>query len=194
MGPRFVPSPVQAAQATRCLPTHCLQVQRDFSPPCPRLSFRARPIRCALCLFWGADLWLRPSRRMSTIQNLRKSLVRNWKPVCSLVGDALSGAKFAPFWLWLAPASPLHPAGDGPVRSQLALLWYCSALRPVNGLAVPWVRAFHSLILSLLLSHSLGCCLTLVPSNCPQAIQAQSLPQAVSPALLRSAPTCWWWI
>ena len=28
---------------------------------------------------------------MSTIQNLRKSLVRNWKPVCSLVGDAVSG-------------------------------------------------------------------------------------------------------
>ena len=28
--------------------------------------------------------WLRPSWQMSTIQNLRKSLVRNWKPVCTL--------------------------------------------------------------------------------------------------------------
>ena len=44
-----------------------------------------------VCLSWGADLWLRPSQHMSTIQNLRKSLVRNWKPVCSLVGDAVSG-------------------------------------------------------------------------------------------------------
>ena len=82
---------------------------------------------------------------MSTIQNLRKSLVRNWKPVCSLVGYALSGAQFAPFWLWLAPASHLPP-GDGPVLSQLALLWYCSVLCSVNGLAVFWVRAFCRLI------------------------------------------------
>ena len=52
----------------------------------PSLSF-CMQVLCALYLFWGADLWLRPSRRMSTIQNLRKSLVRNWKPVCSLVGE-----------------------------------------------------------------------------------------------------------
>ena len=59
---------------------------------------------------------------MSTIQNLRKSLVRNWEPVCSLVGDALSGSEFAPF-----PSLCLLPlAGDGPARRQLALLWNCS--------------------------------------------------------------------
>ena len=85
-------------------------------------------VGCALCLFWGADLRLRPSRRMSTIQNLRKSLVRNWKPVCSLVGCALSGAQFAPFYLWLALASPLPPAFGGgwaslqPASSSLVLL------------------------------------------------------------------------
>ena len=55
---------------------------------------------------------------MSIIQNLRKSLVRNWRPVCSAVGDAISGAEFAPF------PSPLPPAcgGDGPVCSRLAPL------------------------------------------------------------------------
>ena len=95
------------------------------------------PVWCTLCLFWGADLWLQPSRRMSTIQNLRKSLVINWKPVCSLVGDALSGAEFASFRLWLAPASPLPPMGAGPVRSRLALLWCCSVVCSVNRLAVP---------------------------------------------------------
>ena len=30
-------------------------------------------LRCAVCLFWGADLWLRPSWWMSTIQNPRKT-------------------------------------------------------------------------------------------------------------------------
>ena len=32
---------------------------------------------------------------ISTVQNLRKSLVRNWKPAHSLIGDALSVAEFA---------------------------------------------------------------------------------------------------
>ena len=59
---------------------------------------------------------------MLTIQNLRKSLVRSWRPVCSVVGDAFSGAEFVPF------PSPLPPAshGAGPVCSWLALLWTCS--------------------------------------------------------------------
>ena len=59
---------------------------------------------------------------MSTIQNLRKSLVRNWRPVCSLVGGAISGAEFAPF------PSPLPPASGtaGLVHSGLVLLWDCS--------------------------------------------------------------------
>ena len=59
---------------------------------------------------------------MSTIQNLREFLVRNWKPVCSLVRDAVSGAAFAPF------PSPLPQAGDGLVCSWLARLWNCSVL------------------------------------------------------------------
>ena len=61
--------------------------------------------------------------RMSTIQNLRKSLVGNWRPVCSVVGDAVFGAEFAPF------PSPLPPAsgGAGPVCSWLAPL---DLLRP----------------------------------------------------------------
>ena len=55
---------------------------------------------------------------MSTVQNLGKSLVRNWRPVCSAVGDIISGAEFAPF------PSPLPPAygRDGQVHSRLAPL------------------------------------------------------------------------
>ena len=67
------PSQVQAAQATRCL-------ARALSPgwgeggecliasPIPAARFPGCAVgahlRCATCLFWGTDLWLRPSRQM----------------------------------------------------------------------------------------------------------------------------------
>ena len=59
---------------------------------------------------------------MSTNQNLRRSLVRNWRPFCSVVGDAVFGAEFSPF------PSPLPPAsgGAGQVHHRVALLWTCS--------------------------------------------------------------------
>ena len=81
--------------------------QCAFSPLRSQPQFPGAPVRCALCPFWEADFWLRPSRQMSTIQNFSKSLVRDWKSVCSLVGDAISGAEFAPF------PSPLPPASSG---------------------------------------------------------------------------------
>ena len=59
---------------------------------------------------------------MSTIQDLRRSLVRNWRPGCSVVGDAVLGAEPAPFPSSLPPAS----GGAGAVCSLRALLWTCS--------------------------------------------------------------------
>ena len=56
-------------------------------------------------------------------------LVSNWEPACSLLEDAVSGAEIAPFWLWLPPPASMSPVGDGPVRSQLALL--CYSLSPL---------------------------------------------------------------
>ena len=82
-------------------------------------QFPRAPVEFALCLS-GKLVTSRDPRWMSTIQNLRKSLVRNWEPVCSLVGDAVSGAEFAPFPS-LPPAS-----GDGPVCLRQALFWNCS--------------------------------------------------------------------
>ena len=106
---------------------------------------------------------------MSTNQNLRKSLVRNWSPVCSLVGGAISGAEFAPFPFPLPPAS----GGDGPVRSLLALLWNFSV-----PLFCEWTAVCSGwLIFSLLLSHSLSCYLTLALSDCPQGIRAGPYPK-----------------
>ena len=98
---RFVPSPALAAQAARSL-TGALSpgVVRllPFMTPAS-VSASAGQVR-APCVSPP------PSRRMSTIQNLRKSLVRNWRSVCSVVGDATSGAEFCPFPL--PPASCLR--------------------------------------------------------------------------------------
>ena len=90
----------------------------------------------------------------------------------------LSGATIAPFQLWLpAPPHPhpacLYPAGNGPARSLLALLW-CS-LSPLfcerawQCLSLGLFAGQFSLSLSLFsplflwLSQSLGRYLTLVP-------------------------------
>ena len=50
-------------------------------------------LRCAVCLFWGADLWLWPSQQMSTVQNPKKSWLA-MKAAHSLVEDASLGPWF----------------------------------------------------------------------------------------------------
>ena len=71
----FCPSQVRAAQATRCLASS-VSPGGEFvlSPPWSQAlgvlgGSRCALLQCALCLFWGADLWLRPSWQKSTIQN-----------------------------------------------------------------------------------------------------------------------------
>ena len=122
---------------------HSPRVQRAFSPLQSQPQFPPAPVRCI------RPVSPRPSRRMSTIQNLRKSLVRNWRPVCSVVGDAVFGARACPFPL--PPASCLRRGWPvlQPVSSSLDLLrpfvlrTAGSVFGPVN-------------FLSLLLSHSLS--------------------------------------
>ena len=58
-------------------------------------------LRHAMCLLWGADLWLQPSWWMSTVKDPRKT----WETARSLVEDAISGAEFAPCALALALTS-----------------------------------------------------------------------------------------
>ena len=103
---------------------------------------------------------------MSTIQNLRKSLVRNWRPVCSVVGDAIFGAEFAPFPSPLPPASGrvgLGQAGPQPASFSLDLLrpfvlrTASSVFGPVNFLsfAVPQFKLVsHKSSLRLPSGHS----------------------------------------
>ena len=117
----------------------------------------------------------------------QEDFVSHWEPAASFVEDPVSGAKIvAPCLLDLAAAHlPLFLQwGDGPVHSQLALLWYllnllfCEQVQLCLRLELFVGNFSLSLFfpLSLWLSHSLGCCLTLAPSDCHQGIQAWSLP------------------
>ena len=115
VGPAFCAFPAGAAQAARSLPGALSPVRCAFSPPRPQHQFlRAGWVRLVSVLgSWPL-----------TTQNLRKSLVRNWEPVCSLVWVPSLGPS-----LPLSPPPCLLPlAGYGPVRSRLALLWNCSVL------------------------------------------------------------------
>ena len=64
---------VRAAQVTWCLASAHSPggAGRLIASPVPASQFRR--LRCAVCLLWGADLWLRPSWWMSTIQDPRKT-------------------------------------------------------------------------------------------------------------------------
>ena len=103
-------------------PDRCTLPGAVHSPQCgapsplrgPSLSFRARAGWVRLVSVLGS--W------PLAAQNLRKSLVRNWEPVCSLVGAAISGAEFAPFSFPLPPASGVGWAGQQPASSSLELL------------------------------------------------------------------------
>ena len=94
-------------------------------PPSQLLRFlggsRCASLRYAMCLFWGADPWLRPSLRMSTTQNPKKPWLA-MRACLRFCRGCPSGAEIAPFWLWLPPPASLSPAS----AQQLAL--WCSVL------------------------------------------------------------------
>ena len=86
---------------------------------------------------------------MLTIQNLRKSLVRNWRPVCSLVGGAVSGAEFAPF------PSPrfLTPVGMGQSTPGYLFSGISQSLCSANGRQVNFLSLSLAVPQFKLLSH-----------------------------------------
>ena len=107
--PALCAFPVRAAQAARGL-TGAPSPLRG-----PSLSFH--PCQSGACAFCPP----RPQPQ-SPPAPVRRSLVRNWRPVCHAAGAAVLGAEPVPF------PSPLPPAsgGAGPVLSLRALLWTCS--------------------------------------------------------------------
>ena len=111
-------------------------------------------------------------------------LVSNWEPAHSSVEDAVFGVEIAPCLPALAATRlPLClRLGKGPVLNRLALLWYSLSLCSVTwpGCALWLFTGNLSLSFFFLpplwLSQSLDCYLTLAPSDCPQGLQAWSLP------------------
>ena len=72
------PSRVRAAQVMRCLVRALsLGAVLLIASPVPAAQFlgvqREYHLGCAVCLLWGADLWLRPSWWMSAVQDPRKT-------------------------------------------------------------------------------------------------------------------------
>ena len=103
---------VQAAQVTRCLestlfPGGAMCLITSLVPAAQFLWSAVRALSQVFCVSllesWSlaATLLVDVNRPAS-----QEVLVSNWKPARSLVGDAISGAKFAPFWLWLLRACP----------------------------------------------------------------------------------------
>ena len=113
VGPAFRAFPAEQLGQPGACGAHSLQVQRALSPPRPQPQFPGALVGGTLCPFREADFWLR------AIQNLRKSWVRSWEPVCRLVGDAVSGDEFAPFPSPLPLASSGGWAGPPPASSSL---------------------------------------------------------------------------
>ena len=99
-----------------------------LSPGAPRLlpSAAPAPVPARAGRVRAPCVSPRPSRRMSTIQNLRRSLIGDWRPVCSAVGAAVLG-----------PSPPLSPppasclrrgwAGPQPASSSGLARSLCSA-------------------------------------------------------------------
>ena len=71
---RFVPFPGQSSSGDQVLGECTLpSCDPSYHLPSPCRSIPWVHSRSAVCLLWGADLWLRPSWRMSTILDSRKT-------------------------------------------------------------------------------------------------------------------------
>ena len=91
---------------------HCLRWAVHLNHlPSPGHSVSWVP-RCAMCLFWGADLRLQHCWQMSTVQDPGKTWLATGY-LLSLGEDALSGAVIAAAPCLLVACLPLCPQGVG---------------------------------------------------------------------------------
>ena len=114
------PSQVPAAQVIRCLAS-TVAATYQLPHPC-RSVFRVYNRRASsgvTCLFWGADLWLRPSWQMSTIRNPKKSWLAT-KSAFSLVEDASLGPRLPPSGSGRPPLPVSSRAWAGPQPASSA--------------------------------------------------------------------------
>ena len=173
-------------------------MRRAFSPPGSQPHFPPVPVGCLRLLLFTAPapvparagrvpapcVSLRPSQRMSPIQTLGRSLIRDWRPVCSAVGAAVLGASLpvSPPPCLLTSAGLVRPQ---PASSSLDLLgpFVLRRLAVCSGwlifslsFAIPQFKLeAHKSSLQLPSGHS-GLALTL--SNATRSAPF--------------CPTCWW--
>ena len=96
-------------------------------------------LRCAMCLFWGADFWLLPSKRMSPVQDPRKAWLATgslvtvwWIRLWGLVCPFLALAAFC-----LPPCLPASSGGWAGLLLASSLLVFAQSFVLWAGLAVP---------------------------------------------------------
>ena len=127
VGPAFYAFPGQSGSGNRELEERTLPGAVRLLPSTVPASVSGHALSGASCVSsWELISGCDPPGRCQP-SRISGSLVRNWKPVCSLVempslGPSLplSSSGWRP-----PPTCLLPPTGDGLVRSQLALLW-CS--------------------------------------------------------------------
>ena len=193
LGVRFLPSPGLRSSGDQVLCKHTIPgglcILITSLVPATRFPGCAARAPSHVCHVSPLGNWSMVATLLVDVKHpgSQEDLVRNWKPAHCLVEDTVSGAEIVLCLLALAVTHlPLYlQQGEGLVCSRLALLWYS-----LNPLFCKWARLCLRLELfmgkfslslslfffSLWLSHSLGCYLRLAPSDCPQGIQAQSLP------------------
>ena len=126
LGLCFLPFPSPSSSGNQVLGEHTLPGRWCISSP-PQsqpLGFlgvqQEYHLRCAVCLLWGANLWLQLSWQMSTVQDPRKtclatgSLLMVWWRMPSLAMRLPLA-----FWLWLPPTC-LSAFSRGWASMQLA--------------------------------------------------------------------------
>ena len=122
------PSQVRAAQVIRCLVstvTGRWGVRLIASSvPAARFSVCTIGVPSQVCRVSLLGSWSLAATLLADVNYPESQEVLVSNEACLQFGrGCLSGAVVATFWLWLHPAC-LSPAGNGPVRSLLALLWY----------------------------------------------------------------------
>ena len=121
LGLHVVPSLAGAAQAARSLTSALSPGAVHLLPSTvpASVSVRTSRVRAACVCSWELASSCDPPGGCKPPRISRKSLVRSWKSVCSLVRGAISGAEFAPFPSPLPPASGWGWAGPQLANSSL---------------------------------------------------------------------------
>ena len=119
-------SQVQTAQVTRCLViAHSSGAVHFITSPVSATQFPGCVATSQVCHVSLLGSWSLAATLLMDVNcpGSQEDLVSDWEPDCSLVGDAISGAKFAHFLPALV-GTRLPPCLQQGMGQSAALLWY----------------------------------------------------------------------